>query len=127
MDSEQYYKDTMVEITTVDSNGTEMEKGTYYFDKDGYLVTGQTVVKQGTDGFAFDADAEFFFLDDTRAEVETVAADSAADRAAEIPTPFNSDLGQMQTGWMWDGEASTIIAMMDGKRRSRLIFMRLTV
>ena len=61
MDSEQYYKDTMVEITTVDSNGTEMEKGTYYFDKDGYLVTGQTVVKQGTDGFAFDADAEFFF------------------------------------------------------------------
>ena len=35
MDSEQYYKDTMVEITTVDSNGTEMEKGTYYFDKDG--------------------------------------------------------------------------------------------
>lgn len=105
MDSEQYYKDTMVEITTVDSNGTEMEKGTYYFDKDGYLVTGQTVVKQGTDGFAFDADAEFFFLDDTRAEVETVAADSAADRAAEIPTPFNSDLGQMQTGWMWDGEA----------------------
>lgn len=98
----EYFTNQMVEITTVSSDKKELEKGIYYFDEDGYLVTGRRTVKKNTPGFQFGSDAEFYFLDASRAKVTNTNTE-----AGKNLTPFNSALGQMQKNynWLWDGGA----------------------
>lgn len=98
----EYFTNQMVEITTVSSDKKELEKGIYYFDEDGYLVTGRRTVKKNTPGFQFGSDAEFYFLDASRAKVTNTNTEEGKNL-----TPFNSALGQMQKNynWLWDGGA----------------------
>lgn len=51
-ESVEYYRNTLVEITTVDSRGQVLQKGTYYFNENGCMLTGKRVVNPGTRGIS---------------------------------------------------------------------------
>ena len=101
-ESVEYYRNTLVEITTVDSRGQVLQKGTYYFNENGCMLTGKRVVNPGTEGFPYDSPAEYFFQYSSSAKVTNPDTE-----AGDTPTPFNSNMGQMQknTGYMWDAGA----------------------
>lgn len=98
----EYYRNELVEITTVDSQGQVLQKGTYYFNENGCMLTGKRVVNPGTEGFPYDSSAEYFFQYSSSAKVTNPDTE-----AGDTPTPFNSNMGQMQknTGYMWDAGA----------------------
>ncbi|WP_288200367.1 hypothetical protein, partial [Blautia sp. CAG:257] len=98
----EYYRNALVEITTVDSQGQVLQKGTYYFNENGCMLTGKRVVNPGTEGFSYDSPAEYFFQYSSSAKVTNPDTE-----AGNTPTPFNSNMGQMQknTGYMWDAGA----------------------
>lgn len=98
----EYYKNQLVTVKTVDMTGKILlAEGTYYFDENGYLVTGRKTIKNGTDGLTVNADTEFYFLDSSKANVTNTNTE-----AGKNLTPFNSHLGQMQKGyWLWDENA----------------------
>lgn len=98
----EYYKNQLVTVTTVDMTGKKvLAEGTYYFDENGYLVTGRATVKKGTDGLEFSADTEFYFVDSAKAQLTDISTE-----AGKNITPYSSDLGQMKKNyWLWDGSA----------------------
>lgn len=98
----EYYKNQLVTVTTVDMTGKKvLAEGTYYFDENGYLVTGRATVKKGTDGLEFSADTEFYFVDSAKAQLTGISTE-----AGKNITPYSSDLGQMKKNyWLWDGNA----------------------
>lgn len=66
------------------------------------MLTGKRVVNPGTEGFPYDSPAEYFFQYSSSAKVTNPDTE-----AGDTPTPFNSNMGQMQknTGYMWDAGA----------------------
>ena len=98
----EYYRNALVEITTVDSQGQVLQKGTYYFNENGCMLTGKRVLNPGTERFSYDSPAEYFFQYSSSAKVTNPDTE-----AGNTPTPFNSNMGQMQknTGYMWDAGA----------------------
>lgn len=97
----EYYKNQIITVITMDELGqNKMSEGTYYFDENGYLVTGRTTVKPGTAGYEDSKEAGYYFLDAAKAQVTNTRT-----RAANTATPYNSDLGRMQKNieWDWDG------------------------
>lgn len=97
----EYYKNQIITVITMDELGqNKLSEGTYYFDENGYLVTGRTTVKPGTAGYDRGEAAGYYFLDSSKAKVTNPGT-----RAADAVTPYNSDLGKMQKNiqWDWDG------------------------
>ncbi len=111
----EYYKNQIITVITMDELGqNKLSEGTYYFDENGYLVTGRTTVfdengylvtgrttvKPGTAGYDRGEAAGYYFLDSSKAKVTNPGT-----RAAGAVTPYNSDLGKMQRNiqWDWDG------------------------
>lgn len=97
----EYYRNQIITVITMDELGqNKLSEGTYYFDENGYLVTGRTTVKPGTIGYEDSKEAGYYFLDAAKAQVTNPRT-----RAANVVTPYNSDLGKMQKNiqWEWDG------------------------
>ena len=97
----EYYRNQIITVITMDELGqNKLSEGTYYFDENGYLVTGRTTVKPGTIGYEDSKEAGYYFLDAAKAQVTNPRT-----RAANVVTPYNSDLGKMQKNiqWDWDG------------------------
>lgn len=100
----EYYTqaDGIVHIKTYQSVGQPdklVTEGDYYFDKDGYMVTGQVKIPAGTSGFPYTTEKEAYFM------TEEKAASDNADSDIKL-TPANSDLGKMQKKyWLWTGKA----------------------
>ena len=85
----EYYKNCWVKVTTtkVDQK-TVLATGTYYFNAKGYLETGYQKI-----------DNNHYYL---------MPQSNAKRVNKEYPnqiTPFNSSLGRMQTGWVWESNA----------------------
>lgn len=100
--SAEYYtsSDGIVHIQTYDANNpaAPVADGYYYFDENGYMITGSYVVPAGTENSNYTTDKEHFFMDEANAEWKTEGNTEY--------TPVNSDLGQMQKGyWLWTGTA----------------------
>lgn len=92
----EYYKNTLVEITTVDSKGQQLSKGTYFFNKYGYMVRGRVKLSKEMDGYAQRcdgaySDGEYYFLESYKAKVTNPNTP-----AGNKLTPYNSEVGQMQ-------------------------------
>lgn len=94
----EYYRNQIITVITMDELGqNKLSEGTYYFDENGYLVTGRTTVKPGTIGYEDSKEAGYYFLDAAKAQVTNPRT-----RAANVVTPYNSDLGKMQKNIQWD-------------------------
>lgn len=91
-DTKQYYtsEDGLVEITTMDADGSTLFKAFYAFDADGYLITGRSKVDTGSS-------SDYYYF---KTESEVSVTNSLS---KETKTPFNSALGQMiSSSWMWN-------------------------
>ncbi|MDY3015756.1 MAG: L,D-transpeptidase family protein [Blautia sp.] len=93
----EYYRKTMVEVTTVDSKGNQLAKGIYYFDGNGNMVTGRFLMRKGTAGYTESSDGEYYFMESYKTSVSN--PDTAAGKNL---TPYNSDFGQMKSNF-WVG------------------------
>lgn len=86
--------DGLIQITTLDKDGNTVFTAKYAFDKDGYLITGKSLV--GTNG----NDSYYFATAD---EVEITHPDVDSEFSGVV-SPYNSELGQMQSDkWIWNG------------------------
>lgn len=113
--AEEYYTaaDGIVHIETyssVSAPNTLLNSGYYYFDKDGYMVTGQYVIPKGTVGSKYSGKKEHFFTDEANAKLLNSKSTAACN-------PVNSDLGQMKTKyWLWTGKVFRYYADNGGFR-----------
>lgn len=83
--------DGIVRITTLNTDGSELFTAYYAFDKEGYLLTGKSLV----------GSAYYYFK---TADETTVSKNINHTHKA----PYNSELGQMVTNaWKWDGKSGT--------------------
>ena len=101
---EQFYTqaDGIVHIATYSNDPTVKDpvaEGDYYFDAEGYLITGRYMVPSNEEGSGsnYDKEVEHFFMDEANATLKDP-------NSTAVCTPMNSDLGQMQKSyWLWTG------------------------
>lgn len=99
----EYYTaaDGIVHIQTYQSVGTPntlIADGYYYFDAEGYMITGPYTVPAGTVNFNYTAATECFFMNEANAKWNSLSYSEY--------TPVNSNLGQMQKKyWLWTGSS----------------------
>lgn len=101
--STEYYtaEDGIVHIQTYQSVGQPnnmITEGDYFFDNQGFLITGTRIVPEKTPGTKYDKDHEHYFM--TKENATLLNPNSSAEC-----TPVNSNMGQMQKKyWLWDGK-----------------------
>lgn len=99
----EYYtsKDGIVHIQTYQSVGnpnTLITEGDYYFDEEGFLVTGQRTLPAGTPGFSYTTAKEAYFMPEENATLNNPNSTGAC-------TPVNSNMGKLQRKyWLWTGK-----------------------
>lgn len=91
----EYYENTLMEITTVDSQGRQLSRGIYFFDKNGYVVSGKQKLDKTLDGYVELCDkkysnGEYYFLESGKASVANTNTP-----AGDKITPYNSEFGHM--------------------------------
>lgn len=95
--------DGFVQLNFIDYNGNAFSRvngGTYLFDENGYLMTGEA------DGY--------YFIPASEAVISYNTA------AGKTPTPYNSKLGQKLEGVIWDGTTLRWYNEKNGGRRVSL-------
>lgn len=94
----EYYKNTLLTVTTVDENGNKLSEGTYYFNENGCMLTGIRIIDSETDGFVGDSPAEYFFQYASSAKL------NPGIKPGDLLTPYNTNMGQMKknTGYIWE-------------------------
>ncbi len=121
----EYYtsKDGIVHIQTYQSVGnpnTLITEGDYYFDEEGFLVTGQHTMPAGTPGFPYKNEREAYFMQEDKAVMNNPNSTGAC-------TPVNSNMGKMQKKyWLWTGKtfryytANGGFLSVDGLKQERM-------
>ena len=100
----EYFENTLMEITTVDSQGQQLSRGIYLFDKNGYVVSGKKNLDKTLDGYVELCDkkgnkGEYYFLELGKASVENTNTP-----AGDKITPYNSEFGhRMEDYWVCYG------------------------
>lgn len=96
-------EDGIVHIITYSNDPSVTEpvaEGDYYFDAEGFLITGRYEVPSNEEGSGsnYDKAVEHFFMDEANAKRNDPNSTAAC-------TPTNSDLGQLQKKyWLWTGK-----------------------
>ena len=97
-------EDGIVHIITYSNDPSVTDpvaEGDYYFDAEGFLITGRHEVPSNEEGSGsnYEKAVEHFFMDEANAKLNDPNSNAAC-------TPTNSDLGQLQKKyWLWTGTA----------------------